>query len=331
MKKLPSVQTVFAEAWSTVVASMLPLFKLYIITTILGLLIAAVFGTLAFIGGFGGSLGLLGGKISTEAFLQSVNFPVLITSGVVGGISSFVLMMAMTISMIKILDKKGNLAPTSALRNSVSQIVPLVFASIIATFFVLGSSVLFVIPGIFVGLLLMFVQAEIVLSNAGPLQAIKRSVNMVMANFGQLLVHWGALILGYIAVVIVIPRVLGTIVPDLRGLLSLVGIVVNVVAGWTLTSYNVALYKKLPKETKAKSIMWMWLLATLGWVMFLFVSSGILKLISSPAFKDAFMDGMGNKQRPGIQNEMMMKKYQQQYKQQLKEYESPQNGNTYTQ
>ena len=84
----------------------------------------------------------------------------------------------------------------------------------------------------------------------------------------------------------------------------------------------VLLYKKLLADVREKKIWWMWVMAVIGWVLFFSLMSTILRYVSSPAFMDAF-----KKQRPGMQNEKMMK----QYKQQMEQYDSSQDSNTYTQ
>ena len=321
MKKLPSVKLLLNEAWEMLTPSLLPLFKLSAISLLMVVLLGGLFAGLA-----------LGGSMAGG--LDHMNVPLIVFSSVAGGLSLFVISVAINIALVETIEKKGSIAPLVALKSAFPRVLPLFITGLLTTFLIMGSAVLFLMPGILVLLLLSFANLEVILNKQSPLQAIKRSAQIVQENFGQLFVKWGAYFLIYIGIAVIIPNVLQNMAPRLTGLIELIKFFVSFILGWFTIAYSIVIYKKLNKTPRTKSVWWMWLMAAIGWVIFFLLIGSIMQFISSsPAFINAFTKGVQNKNM--MQNEKMMEKYQrqykQEYKQQMEQYESSQDSDTYTQ
>ena len=321
MKKLPSVKLLLNEAWEMLTPSLLPLFKLSAISLLMVVLLGGLFAGLA-----------LGGSMAGG--LDHMNVPLIVFSSVAGGLSLFVISVAINIALVETIEKKGSIAPLVALKSAFPRVLPLFITGLLTTFLIMGSAVLFLMPGILVLLLLSFANLEVILNKQSPLQAIKRSAQIVQENFGQLFVKWGAYFLIYIGIAVIIPNVLQNMAPRLTGLIELIKFFVSFILGWFTIAYSIVIYKKLNKTPRTKSVWWMWLMAAIGWVIFFLLIGSIMQFISSsPAFINAFTKGVQNKNM--MQNEQMMEKYQrqykQEYKQQMEQYESSQDSDTYTQ
>ena len=321
MKKLPSVKLLLNEAWEMLTPSLLPLFKLSAISLLMVVLLGGLFAGLA-----------LGGSMAGG--LDHMNVPLIVFSSVAGGLSLFVISVAINIALVETIEKKGSIAPLVALKSAFPRVLPLFITGLLTTFLIMGSAVLFLMPGILVLLLLSFANLEVILNKQSPLQAIKRSAQIVQENFGQLFVKWGAYFLIYIGIAVIIPNILQNMAPRLTGLIELIKFFVSFILGWFTIAYSIVIYKKLNKTPRTKSVWWMWLMAAIGWVIFFLLIGSIMQFISSsPAFINAFTKGVQNKNM--MQNEQMMEKYQrqykQEYKQQMEQYESSQDSDTYTQ
>ncbi len=314
MKKLPPIKTMMNEAWEMVKLSAWPLVKLHVITLVIFIAIMVVVAIMASLGGLSG---MIMGKSASN-----IQWPILGLS-VIGGVASvWVLFAAMGIGTLLIVNKKGSLDAVAAMKASLPLIVPMVFAYLLVSFLVFGSMVLLFFPGLLVLILLSFAQLDVVLGKHEPFAALRRSAFMVQTNFGQLFVHLGSIFLVYIAVFMILPNILSNAAPQLKGLISILSSVGGIVWGWFMVAYMVLLYKKLSADVREKKIWWMWVMAVIGWVLFFLLMSTIMRVVTSPAFMDTF-----KKQRPGMQNEKMM----QQYKQQMEQYDSSQDSDTYTQ
>lgn len=315
MKKLPSIKSLLNEAWVTLNPSLLELFKLYIICALLGIAIFAVFGSIGFFSGVSGILGAVTNKLTPETVLRSLNVPVLVFSGLGLFVSMWALGLSMGIALVEIISKKGALTALAALKGARNRIIPLFLMSLLSGFLVFGSMVLFVLPGIFMAILMLFAQIEVILGKQSPVNAIKRSAQLVMDNFGQLFLHWGALILLYFGIQVLVPNILSNAAPRLEGLIALLTSISSVVLGWFMVSYNVLLYKKLSnKDAKPKGMLWMWAMAGLGWVLFFLLMSSIVRFVTSPAFMNVITEGI-NKNK-NMRNEQFMQQYQNQYQKQ---------------
>lgn len=329
MKKLPSIDSLLREAWITLKPSLFQLFKLQVVSLIAIFAISMIFIFLLLTAGLDGALKQLF-SASPESALDNINWSIVGSLSFVGILSMWVIGLITQITLIKTIDKKGAAPMFATIRSAFVGIVPLFITMLLVFFLAVGSMTLFVVPGIFVSILLSFSLFAVVLDNKTPFQAIKKSAYVIQENFWQLLLHWVVLFIVYIGVAFIVPNFITNAAPQLRGLVTLASFIVNIILGWYMITYNVLLYKKLAKDPGEKSITWIWIVAILGWMLMFVVGSTVLRVVTSPAFMDAF-----KKQRPGMQNEKMMQQYQdqykQQYEQQMEQYESSQDSDTYTQ
>ncbi len=329
MKKLPKISALMRESWEVLKPSAMQLLKLYFVCALIGIVIFAIFGSIGFFGGVSGILGVLGTKPTVEAILKNINIPIIVFSGLGLFVSIWILTLASTISMVDIIAKKGALSAIDALKGAMDRVGPLFITSFLSSILILGSTVLFVLPGIFMGVMLAFAQLDLILGRQTPTNAIKRSARLVMDNFGQLFLHWGALVLLYIVVQVIIPNSLNNAVEQLQGIVGLLSSITNVVLSWFFISYNILLYKKLSgKETKKESMVWMWAMAGLGWVVFFLLMSSIVRFVTSPVFMNAITDGLRKNQN--MRNEQYLQQYQKQYQKEINSLDSSKDSTTYS-
>ena len=75
------------------------------------------------------------------------------------------------------------------INDAISKLAPLVVAAIVIAVLVGIGFMLLVIPGLIVGLLLMFAVQEIMISGKSAPDALSGSYNLVKANFGNVLIY----------------------------------------------------------------------------------------------------------------------------------------------
>lgn len=132
-----------------------------------------------------------------------------------------------------------------------------------------GGTALLFIPGLFIAFFFTFVSYEIVIEGKTGTLALKRSYFMVKSNFWEIL---GRLVLVELGIVIV-SWVLGRFAGG-DGILSLVQFLFSLFASWYARAYAYLLYKEVRAKTTYPehiSIQWIWVVAIIGWVVFLFM------------------------------------------------------------
>jgi len=280
--------------------SILSIFLLNILSILLYLAVGAICVLLFVISGAGATLF----KTGASGLLSSITPSVFFGFGAVFVLFFLVMLVigsAVSSAAILLFDSEGKLSVLEAFRKGITLIIPLTAVGLIHLFLGMGGFFVFVFPGIIISYLLAFSSFEVILNGKRPMEAIKRSVSIVSHNFGDIFVRWFVLILVYFGIAFVLPGLLGAISKELKIYVTGLSFIVNMFLGWYILAFNVTLYKQfkdLAHSKDVKSITWMWIVAIIGWIIALLVFFAGWKLITSPAFLDAFTKNVKTNSAP---------------------------------
>lgn len=246
---------------------------------------------LAFILSGAGSFLLKNGLQNISANLPSVflgsNFinliivasVVAIIFAIISGIVSSIL----GIASIIIVDNEGKTPLGTTLRRGLGLVIPLTIVNLLTFFLTFGALFVFVLPALLFYFLFSFVQFEVVLNNQRWISSIKRSVSIVSGHFGAILIRLIVLFLIYLGYVI-ITSLLNKIGPDVAIFVGILSFILNLLLGWFSLAYMITLYKQARagiKQENAKGILWIWVIAVLGWIIAAFLFFASYKVLSS--------------------------------------------------
>lgn len=288
----PSLASLFQESWQTFTQSILSLFLLNILALVVYFGLAVIAFLILIISGAGSFL-LKNGLQNLNLGLSTLNSSTIITIVVIAAFFWLIYLVvgsAFQIASILLVDTSGKEPLRAALKKSFGLIIPLFLVNLLVSFFSFGALFVFMLPFLLVSFLLVFVQFEVTLNNQKGLAAVKRSVLIVSENFGAILIRLIILILIYIAIVAIIPGLLGKIGPQTQIIVGITSFFINLLLGWYMLSFLITLYKQARvglAKNEVKSIAWIWTIAILGWVIaavifflgYKAISSGILNEI----------------------------------------------------
>lgn len=165
-------------------------------------------------------------------------------------------------------------------------ILPLILTGILKAVFSFGSFFILVIPGIVLGLMLTFVNFEVILQKRKYLAAIKRSVAIFERNFWPML--------GRILLITVIGMILSYIPslfsqPHHDGFTSLLSSIIGFVFGWYELCYIYTLYKEAEADTPANykpRMLWIYIVTVVGWIIAVVVIITSVIVVMSPQFQN---------------------------------------------
>lgn len=289
----PSIGSLFNETWQTFTQSVLSLF----ILNVLGIAIyigLAVIAVLFFILSGTGSFLLKNGLQGIATTLPSISgstITILVVIGLVFGLIYLIVGSALQIASILLVDSQGKIPLGSAFKKSLGLIIPLFLVGILTSILTFGAFFVFILPAILFYFLLIFVQFEVVLNNQRWLGAVRRSVLVVSHNFGAILIRLIIIVLIYLAIVVVIPSLLNRIGPEVQIFVGIISFLINLLLGWYMLAYDITLYKQaragLEHEQK-KSIIWMWIVSIIGWLIAVGIFFMSYKAISSGVLNEVF-------------------------------------------
>lgn len=144
--------------------------------------------------------------------------------------------------------------------------------SLLSLFLIWGSIFVFILPAILIGFMLTFTIYEIVLSGNRGIYAIQRSSYIVSQNFFP--------VVGRILFLTIVGFLIGAVISGIQEFVSdnsffavvmvIISVVFNVLWGWFSVVYSVNLYrqaKAVVDPHKTSGLLWMWILAGIGWVI----------------------------------------------------------------
>lgn len=176
---------------------------------------------------------------------------------------------------------------TTALRMGLSKSIPMLFLGILTTFCIFGGFWLFVIPGLVIGIFLSYAKFEVALNSLSPISTMRKSVQVVGANF------WG--ILGRIVLLAVLLEVIMGVSSvfgvslqhyGLTGIWGMVNLVLQYAIQFFAVAFSLVLYNRsrdASVNAKPASLTFMVVVAILGWV-FAMVVGGALFTASKTAW-----------------------------------------------
>lgn len=296
----PPIAQLFSETWQTFKASALRLLVWQLVGFVAVGIVLAVGGIVAIPFGL---LTAFGGN--SQAFsLQGASIGALVVDGVFVLVALIVVGASMQAGSILIVAAKGKVSLGEVIRKSLSLSLIVFFTGILVAFLVMGGFFLFVIPAIIVGVLLMFVQYEVVLEGKRFNTAISESVRVVTSNVGEvvarivLLIGLGLLYsvgLWIVTFTISLPLSLvsglsnnnnaaSMAVLPVQMLLQFASTIVGIVWGWFVLSYVVTFYRhaKAASDPSKKVVTWwMWVVALVGWIVGLIASASLIAVLGT--------------------------------------------------
>jgi hypothetical protein len=190
------------------------------------------------------SAGLAGGMRSPGAVIPLLGamiggFFIVIVVGMILGLVAH----GMTVGMAKEALEKGSTSLNSGLSIALGRLGQLLVASVLVGIVVSIGFMLLLVPGLIASFLLMFTFVSVIVDNAGPVEAMKKSYTTVMANLNDSVVFYLAMIA--VAVVFFIANVVVGVIPILG---QLAGIALMGVFGGYASVVIVRVYSEMEKS-----------------------------------------------------------------------------------
>lgn len=272
-KTLPPIKLLFKDSYTLLKSVFAPL----LVFNILVLAISSAAFLIIFIGFI-----LLFIALGVNLSLSGLSAEVLLGAGVslTIGVIIFTILIAImssigSIGSILIFNEANpKVKVFETIKRSAKFIIPLLLNGIVMTFLVMGGYFLFIIPGIVFGILFVFSQYIIITENKGPVESLKRSMNIVMKNFSaiflRLLALWGLSLL-----ISIIFTILSSILKDesTSGVITILNFIANIAFTWFSIAYILTLFKQLQKTkpTGISSLKIPTIIAVVGWIIGIFV------------------------------------------------------------
>jgi hypothetical protein len=293
MKKIPfpTVTDLFKETWNVFIGSLLPIFFLLLISMVL-LLMSGVLYIISIISVIGVSIDPLAisswSSIDWSAVLDSIisSIPNLVLITVLFGLISVVINAYLAAANILVIyhQKKASYGLGQALSASFAYILPVIAVFLITNFLLFGSMMLFFFPVIFVSLFLLFSFFELVIGNKSIMQSISGSVGLVSQFFGEVFLRV-AVFVGITFVLFgFLPFVLQEISAGAGLLYQIIIFIPRVLLCYFSIAFYAVLYKQLKEradDTKKVKTVWIWIVAIIGWMLFVLVALAGYQLVKS--------------------------------------------------
>ncbi len=280
---LPPIGQLFKEAWNTFKRSLLQLILLNILGMAVYFLLAALAFVILVLSGLGSSIlqkGLMG--LSAITPLSGIIFLAI-------GVISLIIAAAAQICAVLIVNDKAQTKLVEKFKKSFSYIWPLFLINLVTGFLTIGGSFLFVIPGILFIMLFSYVQFEVILNNQLGLSSIKRSVGIISKNFGEIFIRYLLLILIYFGISIVLSIFKNILPQELKWLPNIISSIIHMFWGWFMLAFSIVLYKQSKSVTsneEVSNIIWIWIVAVLGWLIALSLTIITWKVLYPEVLKD---------------------------------------------
>lgn len=285
-KSLPPIKQLFSDSWNIFTHSILNLlvFSLigiaaYIVLFVVGFILVLTFGVGTSVFQGGGLSSYSGIALILMSFLALVWIIALVIVGFV-----------FQIGLILIVGNyPQKLTIGEIIRKSLGLILPFIVVSLLVFIIVVGGLFVLIIPYLVFAFLLMFAIYEVILNNTKGVEALRRSVMIVVRHFGPLLIRILILIGIYIGFAIISSLISG-INKSVGVLVSIIWFVVNILLSWFILAFMVTLYKQAKEglDTDTTSHMkWLWIVSIIGWVLIIiglvgWLSLGVFRNLQQP-------------------------------------------------
>lgn len=313
-KKMPSIKQLFLDSWEAFGGSFGNVFVLSLLGSIFGLI---VFG-ITFMGVAGlGFMSVANDVFKTEAEMVTKLQTLLTVDRMtqigilmalfmfIGLIWSSVLRLAVVAAIGKY---KERITLGQCIKAGFIYLIPFSLMSLVASFLVIGSYFLLLIPGILVGLFLQYVGYEIVLGGKKWWGAVKGSAQIMSQNFGEVVLrmivfYLGVVVLFYLPSYLIsmkegsVPEAAASEALSIMMLLIPVRFLLGLLIGFFSMVFSVVLYKQAKEATNEEinpGLSWIVIVSLVGWVIGAFmINSGVnmsKKFVSSELFKNQVME-----------------------------------------
>lgn len=239
------------------------------------------------------TIALLGGGMISAGFMQ--NYPDLTSFTLAFLVSCLLVILAIAIfntaiwgaQILVVASPKDSLSLTESFKGGFRLTIPLFLTVLLGGLLIFGGFFVFILPALLFGFLLSFSTYAVVLDGYSPINALRRSVGMISAHFGEVLIRVVVLWLIYFLVSGLIPEILRSINGNLNVLIKILSFIVDLVLGWYMLAYGVTMYQHLRGISDKEQGPLRWLVATsfIGWVLVVFLGIGIFGFVRSEGFK----------------------------------------------
>ena len=285
----PSLSILFTDSWKNFKNSVLPLFLFSLLC--IGISLIAVIILILVLGISGVGVGAL---ISSKNLGLETIIPLIMGAGVILVLFFIIMLILGTAFQIGNLlivaenNKKTHLK--KILRSSLTLVIPLLLTGFISFILIMGGLFFLVLPAIFVGFLLCFVNYEVVFNNKRYLQALSSSATLVLNNFWE--------ILGRLILLMAIGVALGLLPvlvhsDELSGVVIFISVIARVLFSWFSACYMYQLYKQASARSqvaKSRVLWWVWTISLLGWAVVVIIGIIVFQFIASGGASKIFQD-----------------------------------------
>jgi hypothetical protein len=323
---LPSISQLISESWETTKGSWWGMVRVWllmlgaqIVLFLIGLIAVVALGVQsklfeALANNDTAALGTL---------FQNFGVPVAVITVAWLVVSLIISLAGQVASLRMVYDYKEKPGARDMFKDSFKYVGPMLILGLIGVLMVLGGFFALIIPGIIFSFLFAFSGMELVFNNQSPLAALKRSVSLVSSHFGDVFLRW-LVIVGISILVSIVFAMLGdTRSPGVHGVVTLLSMVVNYVVMFFSIAYGITLYRHMAAAgvKKESNLMWMIVVAVIGWVIGGFLIMSAVTWLRSDAAQNLF-----NSMGPNSEEQMMenyldddMYEYEDEFKQLEKE------------
>ncbi len=280
----PTISSLFSDSWNLFITRLGRFFLLTITSILFNLLIIGVGLVLAFVIVLVTNLGsaLMTGhttNINPSTVIGVITFLVvifLIVSIIVNSVYNAWLLLA--------LNEPKETGFSSIFSKGFGFIIPLFVVGVLSFFFSIGGLFFFIIPAILFAYFFMFMSFEVVCDNQRGINAFKRSYAIATSHFGETFIRAVLMIVINLVVSFLAEQIVHN-----NPVLTLVWIIIAILFSWYQIVYFFTLYQQARAQTdfsKPTSLVWIWIISTLGWIIFIIIImfmlvTGLTNLVKS--------------------------------------------------
>lgn len=258
------VQLLIQQSWTVFKGTILSYLKL--VGVGIGLLITiAVVGLLLALPLMISSGGSAFELLSSPTPLQIIGIILVIVWALASFLATCAYFIFLPLASVFILENK-NASLDYLFKKTKRMLLPYLGISLVSGLLIFGSWMVFVIPGILVSLLFIFMTYIFVIEGKRGLAVLRRSYELVRAHFWEVLLR---------VLLIQAALYLGSYVFDSMAersdVFGLVSFVFSVAGGWFAQSYMYLIYKNLKSRVPGKNsanLTWIVVVSVIGWLIF---------------------------------------------------------------
>ncbi len=277
--KFPSIGSLFSDSWNLFVSRLGRFFLLAITSFFFNALIIVIGLILAFVIVFVTNLG------SALATGHTANINASAVTGVIGLLILIFLVVSIIVNsvysawLLLALNEPKETGFGTIFGKGFGFILPLFLIGLISFFFSIGGLFFFIIPVFLFAYFFAFSAYEVICDSQRGINAFKRSYAITTSNFGEIFVR--ALLI--IIINVVASSLAGQLI-HYSAAFAFIWIIVAILFSWYQITYFFTLYQQAKAHTdfsKPVSLLWVWIISILGWLIFIFVMFSLITGLSS--------------------------------------------------